>query len=83
MPRGGRQPGSGRKKGTKNKATIERELRAMEELQKCEQNKALVPIRMLSKDQLAELVVTVKNIMVKVHTAAINSGSPGEPGYKP
>lgn len=34
MPRGGPQPGSGRKPGSKNKATIERELKAQAEAQR-------------------------------------------------
>jgi hypothetical protein len=78
MPRGGKQPGAGRKPGIKNKATLEREHRAIEALQK----KSLAPIRMLAKDQLAELVPTVKGIVEGFQRAAMDAGGPGQPGFK-
>lgn len=78
MPRGGARPGGGRKPGTKNKSTIEREHRALESLA---QQKSLAPIRALAKEQLAELVPVVKGIVARFQLAAINSGVPGDANY--
>jgi hypothetical protein len=69
----------GKQKGTKNKATLERERQALEILQ----GKALAPLRTLAKDQLAELVPVVKGIVARFQIAAMNGGAPGEQGYKP
>jgi hypothetical protein len=79
MPRGGARAGGGRKPGTKNKATIERELVAVQEMQQ----RSLAPIRALAKDQLGELVPVVKEIVTRFQMAAIASGAPGDPSYKP
>ena len=68
----------GKQKGTKNKATLEREHRAMEALQQ----KSLAPLRTLAKDQLSELVPVVKGIVMGFQQAAMDSGAPGQPGYK-
>jgi hypothetical protein len=82
MARGGSKPGQrrgGRPKGGKNKATIEREQRALEALQK----QAKQPLRKLAKDQLADLVPEVKGIVSRFAAAVEEKGGkPGTKGYK-
>jgi hypothetical protein len=74
----GRKTG-GKKKGTKNKATLEKEHRALEALQQ----RARTPLRKLAKDELADLVPIVKEIALKFRDAALaNGGLPGTKGYK-
>jgi hypothetical protein len=67
----------GKKKGSKNKATLEREHRAIEVIQK-----GMPLVRTLAKDQLAELVPTVKGIVEGFQRAAMDAGGPGQPGFK-
>jgi hypothetical protein len=78
----GSKPGErrgGRQKGTPNKATREKEQRALEALQQ----KAKAPLRKLAKDQLAELVPEIKEIVLRFKAAVEKSGGvPGTKGYK-
>jgi hypothetical protein len=79
----GSKPGErrgGRRLGTKNKATLERERRAIEALHK---KGAMAPLRALAKDQLAELVPVVKGIVARFQLAAMQAGAPGDDGYRP
>lgn len=69
----------GKQKGTKNKATLERERHALEILQ----GKSLAPLRTLAKDQLAELVPVVKGMVAQFQMAAMNAGLPGSKDWKP
>ena len=81
MPRGGAQPGAGRKRGGKNKATIEREQRALEALKERAKNHT----RTLAKDDLAELLTVVKASTQAFQLQAFNKGdgAPGKPGFDP
>jgi hypothetical protein len=81
MPAGGAQPGAGRKRGGKNKATIEREQRALEALKE----RAKTHTRTLAKDDLAELLTVVKASTQAFQLQAFNKGdgAPGKPGFDP
>jgi hypothetical protein len=76
-PRTGRP--RGRPPKSKNKATLEREHKAIEVLQA----KSLVPLRALAKDQLAELVPVVKGMVAQFQRAAMDSGLPGTDKWRP
>lgn len=85
----GSKPGErrgGRKKGTPNKATAERERRALEELR----GKAQLLNRALAKDELDDLVPEVKELMQVVKGSVAHfqraaflggTGLPGQSGY--
>lgn len=73
----------GRAKGTKNKATVERERLALASLQA--KAKATAP-RKLAKDQLAELLPVTMGIVAMYQRAAYKddgSGRPGHPNHDP
>lgn len=76
----GSKPGErrgGRQKGARNKATIEREHRALEALK--ETVKA-APLKKLSKDKLAELTDVSLEVVGIYQKAAMKDGAAGHPG---
>lgn len=82
-PKRPKTPGSGRKKNSRNKATVEREERALKEL--AEQRFAAGRKLVLAKDELLEMIPVVKDMVAAFQSAAIANGKgmPDQKGFNP
>jgi hypothetical protein len=73
-------PGSGKKKGTKNRSTLEKEKKALAALQAKAQAAVKGKPRGYGKEELEELVPIVKGAVAQFQRAALREDGTGTPG---